>query len=85
MARTVKHNITLAIDRRLLKLARGVAAQRGLSVSAMLADELGALVERHAAYDQAKTRAMAHLASPFHLGGVGMGAREDLHDRKGLR
>ncbi len=85
MRRTAKHNITLAIDKRLLKLARGVAAQRGLSVSAMLADELSALVDRETLYQQAKARALAHLASPFHLGATGMGVREDLHDRKGLR
>jgi antitoxin component of RelBE/YafQ-DinJ toxin-antitoxin module len=39
-----KQNITVAIDGALLKRARAVAARRGLSVSALLADELRAIV-----------------------------------------
>ena len=49
-----KHNITVAIEASLLKKARAVAARRGRSVSALLADELRQLVadgrfERHGA------------------------------------
>ncbi|MGH8284547.1 MAG: hypothetical protein ACRETT_02135 [Steroidobacteraceae bacterium] len=35
-----KHNITVSLERGLLKQARAVAARRGRSVSALLADEL---------------------------------------------
>jgi len=81
----MKQNITLAIDQRLLKRVRSFAAQQGTSVSAMLATELRRLVETQEAYAQAKSRALAQLDAPFHLGGRGIRHREDLHDRPDLR
>jgi len=81
----VKQNITLAIDKQVLKRARAFAAQRGTSVSSMLAAELRDIVERETAYEQAKAKALALLDSPFHLGGGAVPAREKLHDRKNLR
>jgi hypothetical protein len=81
----MKQNITLAIDQRLLKRARSIAAQQGTSVSAMLAGELRKIVETQEGYAQAKSRALAQLDSPFHLGGRGIRNREDLHDRHDLR
>jgi hypothetical protein len=81
----MKQNITLSLDKRLLKKARTFAALRGTSVSAMLAAELQKLVADDAMYEQARTRALANLDSPFHLGGDKAAKREDLHDRQGLR
>jgi hypothetical protein len=81
----MKQNITLAVEKSLLKRARALAAQRGASVSAMLAQELLKIVESESVYQQAKLRALARLHSPFHLGGEKMGARESLHDRQNLR
>jgi len=82
----MKQDITLAIDRTLLKKARVLAAQRGTSISGLLAAELQKLVQTDEEYQQAKTRALALLASPpFRLGGKGMGNRESLHDRQSLR
>jgi hypothetical protein len=81
----MKQNITLAIDQPLLKRARAIAAQRGTSISALLAQELGRLVNREAAYVQARRKALANLENPFHLGGTGISNREALHDRQGLR
>ncbi len=81
----MKQNITLAIDKPLLKRARAVAAQRGTSISALLAQELGSLVDREEAYVQARTKALAYLDHPFHLDGSGIPSREALHDRQSLR
>lgn len=81
----MKQNITLALDRQIVKKARAFAAQRGTSVSAMLADELRRMVEEEALYEQAKVRALAQLNSPFRLGGEKVTDREALHDRHGLR
>ena len=72
----MRQNITLAIDKQLLKKARAFAAQRGTSISAMLADELQKSVARETAYQQAKTGALAQLSAPFRLGGGKMPARE---------
>jgi hypothetical protein len=81
----MKQNITLAIDPHLLKRARSIAVQRGTSVSGLLAEELAKLVDRQAAYTQARRKALALLRTPFHLGGAGIPDREALHDRQGLR
>ena len=75
-----KANITVAIEPGLLKKARAVAARRGQSVSALLADELRARVDDDARYASARKRALALLRSPLSLGGVPL-RREQLHDR----
>ena len=76
-----KANITVAIEPGLLKKARAAAARRGQSVSALLADELRALVDDDARYASARKRALALLRSPLSLGGVPL-RREALHDRR---
>ena len=79
-----KHNITVAIEAGLLKKARAVAARRGRSVSALLADELRALVEGDALYAAARKRAVALFSTPVPLGGTPL-SREALHERPNLR
>jgi len=79
-----KHNITVAIEASLLKKARAVAARRGRSVSALLADELRQLVADDAAYAAARRRALALFAAPLSLGGSPLN-REALHERRRLR
>jgi hypothetical protein len=81
----MKQNITLAIDKPLLKRAKAIAAQRGTSISGLLTQELGKLVDREAAYAQARAKALFHLDNPHPLGGAGIPHREALHDRQGLR
>ncbi|MBI2818064.1 MAG: type II toxin-antitoxin system CcdA family antitoxin [Acidobacteria bacterium] len=81
----MKQNITVAIDQPLLKQARKLAVNRGKSVSGLLADELRKLTNREADYERAKAKALAHLKSPFRLGGGKIADREVLHDRKGFR
>lgn len=79
-----KANITVAIDPRLLKKARAVAARRGQSVSALLADELRELVDKDARYTSARKRALALFQNPLPLGGVPL-PREELHERRRVR
>ena len=79
-----KANITVAIEPGLLKKARAVAARRGQSVSALLADELRELVAEDAGYASAHKRALSLFQSPLSLGGVPLG-REELHERRRLR
>ena len=81
----MKQNITLPLDKQILKRARAFAAERGTSVSAMLAAELRNLIEREAEYSMAKVKALSLLDSPFHLGDRRTANRQDLHERKNLR
>jgi hypothetical protein len=79
-----KANITLAIEAGLLKKARAVAARRGQSVSALLADELRELVSEDTRYASAHKRALSLFESPLSLGGTPV-RREELHERRRFR
>ena len=50
----MKQNITLSIDKELIKNARVLAAQRQISVSRMLSEELQKLIENSNKYELAK-------------------------------
>lgn len=81
----MKQNITLAIEKPLLTRARAIAAQRGTSISGLMTEELGKLINREEEFARARARALAHLENPLPLGGKGITNREALHDRQGLR
>lgn len=80
-----KHHITLAIDGALLKAARALAARRGLSVTALLADKLRALVSEDAADASAERVAAGLLLDGLPLGGARVTDRAALHDRHRVR
>ena len=66
-----------------LRNERARAAERGTSVSGLLATELEKFVRTDEDYQRAKAKALALLASPpFRLGGKGIGNREALHERQ---
>jgi hypothetical protein len=81
---TAKRNITVAIESGLLKRARSLAARRGLSVSALLAEELREIVADDAHYAAARKRANALFETPLPLGATPLG-RETVHERSRLR
>ncbi len=78
-------NITLTIDEEILREARVLAAQEGLSVSALLRRELVNLVESRRGYAKAKESALRRLARGQSLGVGAPWSREALHDRKNVR
>jgi hypothetical protein len=78
-------NITLTLDRETLRDARILAAERGLSVSALLREELAGLVHRHHRYAKAREAAVRRLTRGHALGGGKLPKRDELHDRAGLR
>ena len=77
----MKQNITLSIDKELIKKAKLVAAQRQISVSGLLRNELRRIIEDAEGYDLAERKAMNNLKKGFHFGGKGVVCREDLHGR----
>lgn len=80
-----KQNITVAIEPGLLKQARAIAARRGRSVSALLADELRELIGEDRAYEAARQSAKAMLKTGLDLQGARMRDRNEVHDRRHLR
>lgn len=76
-------NITLSLPVEDLRRARIVAAERGTSVSRLLAGLLRDLVERETGYARAKERSLALLAEGRDLGTGGRlrWSRDELHER----
>lgn len=77
----MKTNVTLKIEADLLKEARVLAAEKGTSVSAMLAAQLEEAVLDRRGYQQAKKRALARLKRGFDLGWKPPRSRDELHER----
>lgn len=80
-----KQNITVAIEPALLEQARAIAARRGRSVTALLADELRELIGEDRAYAAARRGAKAMLKTGLHLQGARMRDRSQVHDRCRVR
>ena len=80
-----KQNITLSLDKALIRRARQLSVRKSMSVSKLLSVELERLVQDREQYDMAKRRALSALKKGYHMGGRKPSTRDDLHDRKGLR
>jgi len=76
----VRQNLTLSLDKELIRKARVLAAQRSTSVSQMLSTLLGELVEDAEHYDRAKRSAISRLETGYHFGGR-PAKRDELHER----
>lgn len=76
----MKQNITLSVDTDLLRGARVLAAEQGISVSKLLARELEHLIRKNQARQRAQQQALAALERGFHLGGERID-RDALHER----
>lgn len=77
----MKQNITLKLDRDVLRKAKVVAARRDKSISQLLADQITEIVQQDEAYEQAMRAALAKLEAGFPLGGQGIVNRDALHER----
>ena len=77
----MKQNITLSVDKDLIKKGKVIAAQKDTSVSKMLSEHLKDLVEDNEQYETAKRSALQTLKKGYHLGGEITWKREDLYDR----
>lgn len=74
----MKTKITLHVDADVLREARILAAAKGLSVSALLAVKLNAIVRQRKGYDRARKRAVAPLRNGLDLGWTRPDSRDDL-------
>ena len=77
----MKTNITLKLDRDLLRKARVLAAEKDTSVSALVTEQLEKAVREREGYAQAKRRALALLKKGFGLGYKALASRDELHER----
>ena len=77
----MKTNITLKLDRELLRKARVLAAEKDTSVSALVTEQLEKAVRDREGYEQAKRGALAILKKGFDLGYKTPASRDELHER----
>ena len=78
---TTKANITLKLDKDLLRRARVLAAEQGTSVSALLAAKLEETLSERARYEEVKKHALAVLHEARDLNWKRPGSRDELHER----
>lgn len=81
MRASMKTNVTLKLDAKLLKEARILAAEEGSSISGLLASRLEELVRERKGYDRARRRALARLRIGIDLGWKRPRSRDELHER----
>ena len=77
----MKSNVTLRIDKELVREAKILAARRGTSLSRLMAEELEQLVHRDQAYEKAMSLALKDMDNAPELGYQGSGSRDELHER----
>ena len=77
----MKQNITLSIEKEIIKKGKILAAQKDTSISRMLSDHLRSIIENEDRYVTAKTHAIQVIKKGFSLGGRITWKREDLYER----
>jgi len=74
-------NLTVRLDQATIRKAKVLAAQRGTSVSKLVARTIEKLVGDDEAYEAARRKASALMQRGFHLGGEVRVSRDELHER----
>ena len=77
----MKTNITLKLDKDLLRRVRVLAAERDTSVSGLLTEQLEKTVRDREQYEAAKKRALSILKKGFDLGYKPPASRDEMHER----
>jgi hypothetical protein len=77
----MKQNITLSLDRELIRKAKILAAQHGTSVSSLLTRYIEKTLTEEEAYEAARKHAIGLLEHGFHLGGAIPCSRDEWHER----
>ena len=76
-----KSNITLKLDRALLREVRVLAAEEDTSISAILAEHLQEIVKKRGGCEEARKRAIARMRKGYNLGFKPPKSRDELHER----
>lgn len=77
----MKQNITLSLDKELLKKGKVIASKKETSLNRLLSDFLKQVIEDEESYDMSKKKALGILNKGVHLGGEITCSREELHER----
>lgn len=77
----MKQNITLSVDKELIRKARVISARKMTSVSKLLSNEIARIVEEDEQYNQSCRTALTLLEKGYRMGGKILVRREELHER----
>ena len=77
----MKQNITLRLDKELIKKGKIIASKKETSLNRLLSDFLKQIVEAEDHYEQCRKKALNTLKKGYHFGGKITFTREDLHER----
>lgn len=77
----MKQNVTIRLDKDLIKKGKVIASKRETSLNRLLSDFLKQIVEEEDYYEQCKRKALNILNKGYHLGGKITFTREELHER----
>jgi hypothetical protein len=76
----MKQNLTVQLDEEIIREAKVLAAKRGTSVTALVAQQITKMTAAERRYDEAKARALAAMDDAVDRGGRNW-TREDLYNR----
>jgi len=79
--KTEKTNITLKLDRVILKKMKILAAKRDTSVSALVTIQIEELVRKESGYEEARKRALERLRKGYDLEFTPVNSRDELYER----
>lgn len=79
--RQSKQNLTISLDKALVRKAKVLAARRETSISGLVGQQIEALIGEDEAHERARREAMTLLQRGFHLGGKRAASRDELHER----
>lgn len=77
----MKQNITLSLEKDLIKRGKIIASKKETSLSRLLSDFLKEIINEEERYALAKRKAINTLNKGYHLGGKMPCSREELHER----
>lgn len=77
----MKQNITLSLDKELIRKSKILAAKKDTSVSKLLAESLLHVLKHEDTYTSSKRNALTTMSQGFHLGGGRNWKRDDLYER----
>jgi hypothetical protein len=77
----MKQNITLSLEKELIKKGKIIASKKETSLSRLLSDFLREIINEEERYELAKRKAINLLNKGYHLGGKISCSRDQLHER----
>ena len=77
----MKQNITISLDKEMIRAGKMIAAQQETSLKRMLRLELERIIRNVRQYDMAKQKAIAAMKTGFNSGMDRYPARDVLHER----